>query len=78
MPICGRLDPKYDYILVTLLSNHSGIIWQREDNVLEWIASSHRVKRIKYPYRKYFWIDSERQNETIIRKRTIRNCTTFY
>lgn len=36
MPICGRLDPKYDYILVTLLSNHSGIIWQREDNVLEW------------------------------------------
>ena len=54
MPICGRLDPKYDYILVTLLSNHSGIIWQREDNVLKWtfFFFNQQTKKLKTYFKK--------------------------
>lgn len=41
------LAPKLDYILVILLSIHSstGILIQREDNILEWIFLAHKQNK---------------------------------
>ena len=40
------LDSELDFILAMLLSMHysTGILMQREDNILEWIFLQHRVE----------------------------------
>jgi hypothetical protein len=51
-----QIDPKLDCILVILPSTHSptGLIMQREDNIMKWTFLAHKQSKKLKTYRKGF------------------------